>query len=266
MKTAGLFISVVMFTLALCFPVMGLAQDYVLGEGDLLNINVYDNPDLTTQARVTNGGAISFPLVGEVKVAGLSVRESEEKLALLLKDGLLRDPHVSVFVVEYRSRKVTMLGEVKAPGLYELNGNVTLVEMISKAGGLTELAGDTIIIQHRPAVAGGESEPESVDLKRLMENGDISANIAVQDGDSVFITKSGLVYVTGQVNRPGGYKLEKNTTVMKAIALAGGLTNIAAPGRTYIVRKSGSRQARLDAEMGDSVLPEDVINVPESYF
>jgi len=268
MKTVYLLTGVFILSIVLCAGRTARAQDYVLGEGDLLNISVYDNADLTTQARVSGGGVISFPLVGEVGVSGLTVREAEVKLAGLLTNGFLREPHVSVFVAEYRSKKVTILGEVGKPGLYELTGNVTLVEIISRAGGLTADAGDTLSIQHKgPGMEQpGAAVQEAVDMNRLMREGDLSANIAVQDGDSIFINKSGYVYVTGEVNHPGSYKIGKDTTVMKAIALAGGLTGIASPGRTCIIRKSDGKESELSVEMGCTVQPDDVISVPESIF
>lgn len=268
MRAVYLLTGVFMLTMALCAERTARAQDYVLGEGDLLNISVYDNADLTTQARVSGGGVINFPLVGEAGVSGLTVREAEVKLAGMLANGFLREPHVTVFVAEYRSKKVTILGEVGKPGLYELTGNVTLVEMISRAGGLTADAGDTLSIQHKspgPEQPGAAAQ-EIIDMNRLMREGDLSANIAVQDGDSIFINKSGYVYVTGEVNHPGSYKMDKDTTVMKAIALAGGLTGIAAPGRTCIIRKSDGKEYEMRVEMNYTVQADDVISVPESIF
>jgi len=248
-----------------------LAQDYALGEGDLLNITVYDNEDLNTVARVSAGGAISFPLVGEISVEGLTVRQTEEKItSLLLKGHYLLDPHVSVFIQEYRSNKVTILGEVAKPGLYELSGNVTLIEMISRAGGLTGDAGGTLVVQHKGRTG---KEPDctkdscvSVDLKALMEEGDLTNNLQLQDGDSIYIGRSGVVYVTGEVNKPGAYKIEKDTDVIKAVTLAGGFTGIASPGRTSIIRKKDGDEVEIDAEMNTPVKPDDVISVPESFF
>jgi len=253
--------------LALVFSASGLAQDYVLGEGDLLKITVYENDDLTTQARVSGDGKISFPLVGDVSVGGLSVHETEQKLTKLLSDGFIMDPQVTVFVAEYRSKKVTILGEVNKPGLYQLSGNVTLIEIISQAGGLTATASDTATIQHKASGAADGGAYISVNLKNLMEKGDLSDNKNVQDGDSIFITKSGFVYVTGEVQKPGAYKVEDGTTVMKAVALAGGFTDKAADGRTSLIRKVDGKDEEIKrVDMGFIVKPDDLITVPESYF
>lgn len=236
-----------------------LAQGYVLGEDDLLKITVYENDDLVTRARVNGDGRIRVPLIGEVQVGGLTVHEAEEKITKLLADGFLIDPHVAIFVEEYRSKKVTILGEVEKPGLYELSGDVTLLEIISKAEGLTEKAGSAVLVKRSTSYI-------SINLKDLTENGDASANIPLQDGDSIFVTKSGFVYVTGEVKKPGAYKFEDGATVMKAIALAEGLTDKAAPGRTEVVRKVDGEEEKFRADMNFQVMPEDVVSVPESFF
>lgn len=257
--------------MALGVPAGALAQDYVLGEGDLLKISVYENEDLASVTRVSGEGAISFPLVGQVKVTGLTVLEAEQKLTGLLANGYVIDPHVSILVTEYWSKRVTILGEITKPGLYELNGNVTLIEIISRAGGLTDKAGDTLVIQRKQSNshAGGQ-DPEnggiSVSLKNLMEKGDLSVNLVVQDGDSIFINRAGFVYVTGEVNKPGAYKIDDGTTVIMAITLAGGLTDKASPGRTSIIRKNDGGEKKSRVDMNYSVQPDDVITVPESFF
>jgi len=256
------FVLTLVLVIALGLPAMSPAQDYILGSGDLLKITVYGNDDLTTVARVSGEGKVSFPLAGEIKIDGLSVREVEQKITKVLADGLIIDPHVSVFVQEYRSKKVTILGEVKKPGLYELNGSVTLLEMISRAEGLTESAGDTILVQRTKP----DGQSLSISLKELMEKGDAASNISLQDGDSVFVAKSGFVYVLGEVQKPGAYKVDRDTTVMKAVALAGGFTPKASPGRTVIIRKSGSGEEKFKANMSVKVITDDVISVPESFF
>lgn len=241
------------------------AQEYVLGEGDLLKITVYENNDLTTEARISGDGKISFPLVGSLNLTGITVSQAEKKLTALLADGFLVDPHVTIFVSEYRSKKVTILGEVKKPGLYELSADVTILEIISKAEGLTEQAGDEVMIKHRSAVKGVEGDNVSINLKSLNQGGEAS-NIMVQDGDRIYVTKSGFVYVTGEVKKPGAYKYEQGMTVMKAIALAEGLTDKAAPGRTKLIRKIGGGESTFKVDMGTQVQPDDVVSVPESFF
>lgn len=266
MKKLAYYIAAAMCLITvLAAPVVGWTAEYILGEGDLLKITVYENEDLTTTSRISGEGKVTFPLIGEVSVSGLTTREVEQKLSTLLSDGYLIDPQVTVFVEEYRSKKATILGAVNKPGLYELSGNTTLLELISKAEGLTENAGDTAVIQ-RKSTGDGLGENIKVNIKQLMEKGDLDSNLQVQDGDSIFMMTGGLVYVTGQVNKPGAYKVEADTTVMKAIAMAGGLTDIASPGRTVIIRKINGKEESFRVDMGFQVQPEDIVSVPESYF
>ena len=268
-----------------------LAQDYILGGGDLLKITVYQNEDLTTETRISGNGMISVPLIGKMKVAGQTPGDVEQKIVQKLAQGYIIDPHVTVFVEEYKSKRVTILGEVAKPGVYELTANASILEIISKAGGLTDKAGDTIVIKRQKTAAPGSSTPKAVsdntggeeavqaaeradpdetylrlNLKELMEKGNLAENPGVQDGDNIFVTKSGFIYVTGEVKMPGAYKFEEGTTVMKAIALAQGLTDKAAPGRTKLIRKIDGKDESMKVNMEYPVKQDDVISVPESFF
>src|SRR3972149_10149222 len=246
------------------------ADDYVVGEGDLLKITVYENPDLTTEARVGGDGKISFPLIGEVKVTGKTSAEIERHMAALLEDGYIKKPHVTVFIEEYKSRKVTVLGEFVKPGLVELRGSATLMEVKSSAGGITPNAGETLFIQ-RQIFRGGTSEKEditiTIDLKRLLEEGDVTANAPVQDGDSIYVPRASFVYVTGEVKTQGAYKITKGLTVLKAITLAGGFSDKAWKGNTKIIRKNKEGdEITTKVAMDAMILPDDVIMVPLSFF
>ena len=245
------------------------AQEYAIGEGDLLKISVYANPDLTTETRVSGEGKITFPLIGEIVVNGLTVTELEKKIAQLLENGYVINPHVSVFIMEYKSKKVTVLGEFTRPGLVELRGNSTLLEVISNAGGITPNAGDMLYIQRKIIKGGSENKEDitvTVELKKLLEDGDLRANVAVLDGDSIYVPRAAFVYINGEVRTPGAYKITKGLTVLKAITLAGGFTQKAWQGRTKIIRKTDKGETTITANMDDIVMPEDVIMVPESFF
>jgi len=185
----------------LCCTAAPAQQEYVIGEGDLLKITVYDQPDLITEVRVSADGRIAFPLIGEVMVSNLSVAEAEKAIARLLEEGYIIHPHVAIFISEYKSKKVTVLGEVAKPGIVVLRGASTLMEVLSDAGGITQNAGDAIVIQRKSVAGDGKKEKDEVsvvvDTKRLFEDGDVTANIPVQNGDSIYVPKAAFVYVDG---------------------------------------------------------------------
>ena len=248
---------------------VSFAQDYVVGPGDVLNITVYDNPDITTTVRVSGDGLITLPLLNQVEVSGLTISQVTEKISTLLSDGYIVNPQVNVFVTEYRSKKAVILGQVVSPGLYELRGHTTLLELISKAGGLSKEAGGQAIIKRHNKVDDGSKTEDviAIDMKELIELGDMSQNIPIVDGDSIFITKAGVFYVNGKVNRPGSYKHEENLTLIKAISIAGGFSDEAAKNSVSIIRKIKGHKTVLEkGSMDEQILPDDVIVVPESFF
>ena len=250
--------------LALILPSLLSAQDYLVGERDVLRITVYDHPDLTTVARVSGEGTISFPLIGEIRVSGLTIPQISGRISELLAGGYVVNPHVIVFIEEFRSKKTTVIGEVTKPGLYELPGQTTLLELLSRAGGLTKDAGDKAVIKRK---TGQGEQSFSIDLRRLIEKGDTSADMFLQDGDSIYVQKAGFFYVTGEVKKPDAYKCEEGTTVLKAITMAGGFTDKAAEKRVKIKRKEGGKENTLErVGLDELIRPDDVIIVPESFF
>lgn len=243
------------------------ALDYIVGEGDILKITVYDNPDLTTTARVSGEGTILFPLIGQVKTSGMSVSEVSKKIAEMLSDGYIVSPQVAVFIEDFRSQKATVIGQVNRPGLYELKGRTSFLELLSKAGDLTKDAGDNAVIKRKSESPDQKENIITIDLKRLIEKGDTSLDVPILDGDSIYIIKAGLFYVTGEVKKPDAYKYEEGTTVLKAITMAGGFTDKAAANRVKIIRNvNGKEDTLLRVKMEEPILPNDVIVVPESFF
>ena len=258
---------------ALFFAVLFLsgglyAEEYRLGEGDLLKITVSEHSDLSTEVRVGGDGRITFPLIGDVIVGELTTLEVEKRLITLLEDGYIKNAHVTVFIEEYKSKKVTVLGEFEKPGLVELAGDLTLLEVISSAGGVTSDAGERLTIQRISSESGLSKDMTiEVDLKRLLEDGDVSVNISVQDGDSIYVAKAAFVYVTGEVKDPGAYKITKGLTVLKAITLAGGFTEKAWKRKTKIIRTDeDGKESTNKVDMDELVMAEDVLLVPESFF
>lgn len=245
----------------------GFAQDYVVGEGDVLKISVYDHPDLSAIARVGGEGTILFPLIGQVKIAGLTVVQISKKLGELLSDGYVVSPQVTVFIEEFRSQKATIMGQVNKPGLYELKGYTTFLEVLSKAGDLTKDAGDKAVIKRKGDSPDRKESIITIDLKRLVGMGDTSLDMPVIDGDSIYVIKAGLFYVTGEVKKPDAYKFEEGTTVLKAITMAGGFSDKASTGKVKIIRKVKGKEDMLErVKLDEPVFPDDVIVVPESFF
>ncbi len=258
-------------------------RDYVIGPEDVLKAQVWDNEDLNRTVHVSRDGEFSYPLIGKVKAAGKTVDGLEKEIVSRLASGYIVNPQVTVTVEEYNSKRVYVMGEVggpqgigKGPGTYPLTGQtITLVEILTQAGGLTREAGDEVLVirpQTETKKSGpvavseaSESEKIKVNLRKLLE-GDSTQNIVLKHGDTILVPKAKYFYVFGEVNNPGRYNLEKGTTVLKAIAMAGGVTRFAAGNRTVVVREREGERVKQPAKMGDVIQPEDIIMVPENPF
>ena len=240
------------------------AADYFLGPGDVVKITVYDNDDLETISRISDDGNIIMPLLGQVKVIDLSVSHASEHIATLLADGYIINPQVNIFVQEFRSKKAVVLGQINRPGIIEMSGSITLLELISKAGGLSGDFGETATIKRKNINA---NDVITVNLNSLIEGGDLNQNIPIRDGDTIYVSKAGMCYVNGEVKSPNAYKCGDNITILKLITLAGGFTGKASKSSVRIVRiVNGEKTIYKDVEMDTVVQPDDVIIVPESFF
>jgi len=237
-----------------------------LGPGDAISVTVFRNPDLATEARISPEGTIVFPLIGSIRLAGLTVSDAGEAIAAALREGsFVRDPQVSVSLVEVRSRRVSVLGQVAQPGQYALDGvTVTLTDVLALAGGISE-SGDTkvVVITDR----NGESERIEVDVPAIYRSGDLSRDIELASGDTVFVPTAPVFYVYGAVQRAGAYRLEPGTLVQNALSLGGGLTPRGSERGITIHRRmpDGSVQV-MDVSIDDEVGPNDVIHVREGLF
>lgn len=241
------------------------ARDYRVGPGDVLSVTVYDNEDLATKVRVSTAGTIVMPLIGQIEVKDLSINEITEKITRMLSDGYLVNPQVNVFVEEFRSKKVVVLGSVKTPGLVELSGPTNFLELLSKSGGLDKDAGDTATITRQGS--GDAKEVVVIDLRALVDRGDLSQNLQINDGDSVFVSRSGMCYITGEVEEPGTYPCGAGTTVLKLVALAKGFTGKASKSSINIVRLVDNEKTVIeDVDLSTPLTNNDVVVVPESFF
>ncbi len=254
----------ILFLVLTCTVVITGAADYFLGPGDVLKITVYDNDDLETTTRISDNGNIIMPLLGQVKVEGLTVSQASGRIAELLANGYIINPQVNIFVQEFRSKKAIVLGRVNKPGIIEISGPITFLELISKAGGLADDFGDTATIKRKN---GRKDDVVTINVKSLIEGGDLSQNIPIRDGDTIYVSRAGMCYVNGEVKSPNAYKCGDNITVLKLITLAGGFTGKAARSSVRIVRiVDGVKTLYKNVEMDMKVQPDDVIIVPESFF
>lgn len=224
-----------------------LASSIRLGQGDLVEVNVYDVPELNTHTRVSDTGDIDLPLVNQVHVEGLTVEEAEKAIEQRLDHGgFVRNPHVQLFVSEYTSDGTSVLGEIMKPGVYPVLGEQRLFNLLSAAGGLSPAAGTTITITHK-------AEPEKpvvVSISRNLEDHPDS-NVPIFPGDTVMVRRADVIYVVGDVNRPSGFLMDNGgkLTVLQAIALAGGTTSTAKLGGVRIIRKSPQGVAEIPVSL-----------------
>jgi len=240
-----------------------------LGSGDLIEVSVYNVPELTTKARVSNAGDVYLPLIDYVHVEGLSQEEAQTVIEKRLADGgFVRNPHVTIFVDEAASQGVTVLGEVARPGIYPDVADHKLYEVISEAGGFLGSASRKIAIIRRT-----QPEPIRIDLPRNLAD-DLSGNVEILPGDTITVPRAPIIYVVGDVGRPSGLLVDNGTlTVLQALALAGGTNRTAKMGGARIIRKTpaGMTETRiqlkkmLEAKVPDITLQaDDILFVPVS--
>ncbi len=254
------------------------AGDYVIGPQDVLQITVFDQQDLSGKYTVEADGTFTFPLIGRVKAAGRTLREFEGDLRKLLADGFFKNPQVSVGIETYRSQRIFVVGEVRQPGTYPLTGDMTLIEALASAGStLPSASGEAIIVRVKdPKAVSGPTLPkagttadgvetQTVDI-RALQSGQLSENVQLHDGDTIFVPSAETLYVFGEVNHPGSYPIKRNTTVLQALSLAGGATQYAALNRIKIVRIVKGEKKEIKVELTDLVQPGDTIIVPQRYF
>ena len=242
----------------------------VLGPGDELDVTVYGAPDLSGKTRVSADGNISMPLVGYIRVAGLTSSEAEGAIeAQLRQNNIVNDPQVSVYAKEYTSSGISVAGEVARPGFYSALGPHRLFDVLQAAGGPTDRAANKVVISHRE-----QTDTTTLDISK--DPAQMAAsNISLQPGDTVVVPKAGIVYILGEVTRPGGYVLNSTggITVLQVVAVAGGPTHVASAGKTRLLRRTenGFQEQRIDLKKllrgkahDVSVRNEDILFIPSS--
>jgi polysaccharide biosynthesis/export protein len=249
------------------------AADYVIGAQDVLTIQVFDQADLGGRYTVEADGTFTFPLVGRVTAGGMTLRKFEAELKRKLADGYFKNPQVTVAVEQYRSQRVFVMGEVRNPGPVPLVGGMTLIEALARAGStLPSSSGEVAIVRalqgaKGPTLPDADKAAEMVRVNiRELERGSMKHNVDLHDGDTIFVPRAEAAYVFGQVKAPGAYAIQKDTTVMQALALAGGVTENGAMNRIKIVRLINGEKKEIKVKFTDIVKAGDTIIVPEKYF
>jgi polysaccharide export outer membrane protein len=247
-------------------------NDYTIGARDVLSVTVFGQADLTGKYLVDLDGTFVFPLIGTVKAGGLSARQISAEIQKRLEEGFLQSPQVTVSVEDYRSRRVFVVGQVHQPGAYPLSGEMTLIEVLARAGSTTPDAAPEALIVHAKDASGPKlpNEASSVDVSRVnlndLQRGGSTMNLALHDGDTVFIPRAETVFVSGEVRTPGSYPIGKDTTVLQALTLAGGVNENGAQNRIRILRVIRGQREELKVKLTDVVQAGDTIVVPERFF
>ena len=245
-------VAAVLMFLAIPFAALGQVQK--LGNGDAVRVTVFQQPDLTTEARVSDKGTIMLPLVGETKIGGLTQQEAGKQIATAYQKGkFLKNPQVTVSITTVRSRQVSVLGAVARPGRYALDDTSSqLADVIAAAGGISPTGADTVTVIR-------DGKPQKVAL--------IGRSFDLKGGETIHVEKAPVFYVYGEVLRSGAYRVEPGMTVMQAIAAGGGISPRGSERRIKL-RRAGAdgKLVETDAKLRDVVKPDDVIYVKEALF
>ena len=262
------FLVIIFAFLSTAFLSNAKAADYrgnILGPGDIVKIVVYGHPDMSTEVKVNENGNITFPLLGEVMVDGLTSVEAERKLEDLLRSrDILRKPQINILTASLQSQMVSVLGSVRNQGRYPIEGKRSLSEVLAMAGGILPEGGDTVIVIRSD---GNKYTKEVIDFLEMIRTGELDRNLNVRSDDLIYVERSPRFYIYGEVQRAGTYKLERNMTVIQALSTGGGLTVRGTERGLRIQRRdAGGNMQILTVKASDLVQPDDVIFIKESLF
>ena len=264
----SIFRNTLALLLAACASAATLAAttpDYKLAAGDSIKVQVYQNPDLTVEARVSEDGTISYPLVGSVRIGGMSIPQAEKTVATALEHGkILRQPQVNILLLQVRGNQVSVLGEVQRPGRFPLETTTVRVsDMLASAGGITPTGADQVIVS---GTRNGKPYRKTIDVPALFRQDASADDVLLAPGDTLFVSKAPTFYIYGAAQRPGTYKIERGMTMQQALAIAGG-PNSRGSERMRLDRKGDDgRVQQIEPRMTDVVQPGDVLFVKESLF
>ena len=260
-----LLVSLLMPTIVGAQGVQAAQPDYQLGAGDAIHIQVFQNPDLTIDTRVSENGTITYPLIGELTIGALPIAAAEKKIAdALEKGGFLQKPQVNITLVQVRGNQVSVLGQVGRPGRFPMEtANTRLTDMLALAGGAVPGGDDVVIIN---GSRNGQSFHKLVDIPSIFLQGNVTDDIVLQGGDVVYVHRAPVFYIYGEAQRPGAYRVERGMTIMQALAQGGGPTQRGSEKRLRLHRKVNGEVQELEAKLTDSVQADDVIFIRESLF
>jgi len=235
--------------------------NYLLGPGDMLKITVYNNPDLTLETRITETGNISFPLLGEIALGGMTASAAEKKLSNQLETGgFVKQAQINILVMQFQSKMVSILGSVYKPGRYPLDRTMNLTEVLALAGGVPADGSDMITVIDK----SGKIE---YDLRNIVKNADGSKNINLVGGEIIYVPRAPMFYIYGEAQRPGSYRIERDMTVMQALAIGGGPTPRGTQRGVQLHRRNANGLVEvLRPELTDMVKQDDVLFIKESLF
>jgi polysaccharide export outer membrane protein len=251
---------------AVAAPSVQPPVNYQLAAGDTIHIMVFQNPDMTLDTRVSEDGDITYPLIGSIKVGGLTIAAAESAIGQALKrGGFVRDPQINISLNAIVGNSVSVLGFVNKPGSYPLlTVGTRLTQMLSDAGGVSQLGSNQVIVT---GTRDGHPFYRKVDVNSIFLDGHAEDDITLAGGDDVFVPKAQMFYIYGEVNKPGEYPVERNMTVMQALAAGGGPTTRGSEDRIKLSRRDDSGHLVKGApQLSDAVKPDDVIYVNESFF
>src|SRR6266436_2679820 len=250
------------FAAVLCLAVMTLSvtafgqSREILGGGDSVRITVFQNPDLTTETRISERGTITFPLIGEISLAGLTPAGAEARIAKQLIEGkFVLKPQVSLNVVRVRSRQVSVLGQVARPGRYALDDTSSnLTDILALAGGISSTGDDKVTVM---IARNGKTAKMDIDVPTMYRTGDLSRNLQLESGDAIFVQRAPVFYIYGEVQRAGVYRLEPAMTVMQALSVGGGVTQRGTDRGLKIRRRTPAGELHaIDARLTDTLQPD----------
>lgn len=244
----------------------GRAPEYRLGAGDIIRVSVFQNPELSLELRVTEAGIVGYPLLGPIRLGGLSVTAAEKLIADGLRDGnFVKQPQVSIIVAQFKSSQASVLGQVNRPGRYALEvTDMRLTDLLALAGGVATQGADTVVVS---GVRNGRLWRQEVDLPALFGPGGAKDDLAIGNGDTIWVSRQPMVYIYGEVQKPGAVRLERGMTVMQVLATGGGPTLRGTEKGIRVHRRDANgRVQQLQPAMDEPVRDGDVVFVRESLF